>query len=153
MSIRRLVTSVCVLCLGFPAAAVASPGASPSKAQGPYGIAPNAGAPGLAKAIGPYGSTPVTAGADLAKARGPYGSTSVTAGPDLADAKGPYGSTPATRLPVTAGVTTGSDAAVRGDGVTGWRIVAILEAAMLAAIALGSLCVVSAGGRVPRTST
>ena len=153
MSIRRLVTSVCVLCLGFPAAAVASPGASSPEAQGPYGVPSTAGARALTKAIGPYGSTPATAGPDLAKARGPYGSTPVTAGPDLAVAKGPYGSTPAVRPPATAGVTTGSSAAVRGDGVTGWRIAAIFEAAMLAAIALGSLRVVAARGRVPRTST
>jgi hypothetical protein len=152
MVTRRIVTSVCALCLASPAAAVASQGPEPSKAQGPYGITSVAGPDIIAKAKGPYGIT-VSGPAITAKAKGPYGVT-VATGPALtAKAKGPYGITPATGPALTAGATTHPAAAARSDSTTAWRIAAISEAALLAAVALGSLALVAGRRRAPRMVT
>ena len=129
MLTRRIVTSVCALCLGIPAAAAASPPTDPV-AEGPYGITSATGPPTTAKAKGPYG-VPTTGPAITAKA------------------KGPYGVTPAAGLSTTAGRTAQPAAAPRGNS-TDWRIVAICEAALLALAALGLAHLVTARRHAPR---
>jgi hypothetical protein len=146
MLTRRIVTSVCALCLGIPAAAAASPPTDPV-ADGPYGITSATGPPTTAKAKGPYG-VPTTGPAITAKAKGPYGV--IPAGPPVtANAKGPYGVTPAGGLSTTAGRTAQPAAAPRGNS-TDWRIVAICEAALLALAALGLAHLVTARRHAPR---
>jgi hypothetical protein len=148
--ITRIVASVCALCFAVPAAAVASHGSEPPNAQGPYGLAPVSPPPLTAEAEGPYGLAPVTTPPLTAKARGPYGLAPVTTSPLTAKARGPYGPTPVTGRPITSARTAPAAATARGDGETAWRIVAICEAALLAAVAFGSLYVVR---RAPRVAT
>ena len=153
MVTRRIVTSVCALCLATPAAALASPGPDPPKAKGPYGITSATGPPLTAVARGPYGISPIAGPDIIAKARGPYGVTPVTGPPTTAKVKGPYGITPVTAPPATAGRTAHPAATARSSSRTGWRIVAISEAALLAAIALGSASLLAARRRAPRMVT
>jgi hypothetical protein len=152
MFTRRIVTSVCALCLASPAAAVAAPGTSPPSAKGRNGIAPVTGPP-LAKAKGPYGATPITAAPAAAQARGPYGVTPT--GPPLAKAKGPYGATPITgAVAATAAAGTSHPAAgARNASPTAWRVVAIGEAALLAALALAAMALVAGRRRTPHMVT
>jgi hypothetical protein len=153
MVTRRIVTSACALCLAVPAAAVASPGTVPQKARGPYGITPATGAPTSAKAKGPYGIPPRTGPSITAVAKGPYGVTPVTGPPMTAKATGPYGITPLTGPPATAGATAHSAATARDTSTTGWRIAAIGEAGLLAALALGSVALVATRRRAPHIAT
>ena len=135
MVTRRIVTSVCALCLAIPAAAVASPGTDQPKAQGPYGVTPVPGAPTAATAKGPYGVAPVPGSQITAEAKGPHGITPVNAGS------------------ITASGTAHRAAAARSDSTAGWRIVALCEAALLAAVALGAVQLVAARRRAPRMVT
>lgn len=137
MVTRRIATGVCALCFAIPSAAVASAGTNPPIAQGPYGISDVNGAPIAAEAKGPYGPTLVTGAPILAKAKGPYGIAPATGTPIFAKAKGPYGVTPVNGPPITAGATVHPAAVTRSDSTTAWRIAAICEAALLAAVALG----------------
>src|SRR3954465_15099731 len=74
MVIRRIVGSVCALCLAAPAGAVASPGTDPPLPRGPYGVTAVTGPPSNARvAKGPYGVTSVTGPLSAARAKGPYG--------------------------------------------------------------------------------
>jgi hypothetical protein len=149
MVIRRIVTGVCAVCLATPAVAVASPGTDPPKAQGPYGITVVTGPPPTATAKGPYGLA--AAGPPIAaEPKGPYGV--VPPGPQsTAIATGPYGVTTATRGPVAGRSTTHPGAVAVGDVSSDWRVAAIGEAALLAALALGLAGVAGARNRAPRT--
>jgi hypothetical protein len=144
---RRIITSVCALCLAFPAGAVASPGTDPPKPQGPYGVTAGTAAPNSAKVKGPYGITPSTRAPVGATVRGPYGVTPDIGAPINATVKGPYGVTPVAATTVTAHRATGSDT------TNEWRIVAISEAALLAALALGSAGLVAGRRRAPHMAT
>lgn len=150
MVTRRIATSVCALCLAVPSAAVASPGTDTPLAQGPYGIASVTGPPSTAEARGPYGITPVTGSPRSAEAKGPYGITSVTGSAIFAKAEGPYGITPVTGPRVSADATAHPTATARSDNTTAWRILAICEAALLAAVAIVSVHLVR---RAPRMVT
>ena len=147
--ITRIVATVCALCFAVPAAAVASHGSEPPNAQGPYGLAPVAPPPLTAEAEGPYGLAPVTGPPHSAKPKGPYGLAPVATPPLTAKAKGPYGLTlVANGRPITSARTAHAIATARRDGETAWRIAAICEAALLAAIAFGSLYVVRRGPHI-----
>jgi hypothetical protein len=147
---RRIATSVCTLCLVVPAAAGASSATNPTKAEGPYGIAP-AGAPSVVKAEGPYGIAPVGP-RTVVKAEGPYGI--VPAGPRSAvKANGPYGITAPTAPQDTTGASVHAVSASPGDGTNGWRTAAFSEAALLAGLALAFALLLPGRGRGPRTVT
>ena len=150
MFTRRIITSVCALCLATPAAAVAAPATDSPPVRGPYGVATATGAPAGAKPKGPYGVAPVTPRTTVV-VRGPYGVTPTT-GPALtAKAKGPYGVTPVTASRTTAGGTSHAAGIAHGVSPTAWRVVAISEAALLAALALAALASVAGRRRGPRT--
>jgi hypothetical protein len=149
MFTRRIVTSVCALCLATPAAAVASPATAPPQVRGPYGVAPVTGPPSTAKAKGPYGVAP-TGPRTTAVVRGPYGVTPTT-GPALtAKAKGPYGVTPVTAASAPARGTSHRRAVADSASPTAWRTAAIGEAALLAALAIAALALVAGRRRGPR---
>ena len=72
-------------------------------------------------------------------AEGPYGMTTATGPQQTVKAKGPYGITTATGPRQDTTRATAHPAGVsRRDGMNGWRTAAISEAALLAAMALGS---------------
>jgi hypothetical protein len=167
MITRRIVISACALSLAIPAAAGASPATDPPKAnnpdgitsttypklvkaKGPYGTI-SAINPRLVKARGPYGTTPATY-PKLVKARGPYGTTAATY-PNLVEAEGPYGTTVATSTQHTTAATAHQAGVSGGDTANGWRTAAVFEAALLAALALGSALLVLARRRPPRLGT
>jgi hypothetical protein len=166
MITRRIVISACTLSLAIPAAAGASPATDPPKARGPYGITSTT-YPKLVKAEGPYGMTPAThpklvkakvlvgmtsaTYPKLVKAKGPYGMTPATY-PNLVEAKGPYGTTVATSTQPTTEATAQPGGASAQDGTNDWRTAAISEAALLAALALGSALLL-ARRRAPRLGT
>ena len=150
MLTRRIVISACALSLAIPAAAGASPATDPPKAKGPYGITP-ATYPKLVKAKGLYGTTPATH-PKLVKAKGPYGITPATY-PKLVKAKGPYGMTVATSVQHTTGATAHPAGASGRDVANSWRTAAVSEAALLAALALGSALLLLARRRPPRLGT
>ena len=167
MITRRIVISACALSLAIPAAAGASPATDPPKAnspdgitsttypklvkaKGPYGMTP-ATHPKLVKAKGPYGTTVATY-PNLVKAKGPYG-TAVATYPNLVEAKGPSGMTVATSTQHTTGATAHPAGATGRDAATSWRTAAVSEAALLAALALGSALLLLARRRPPRLGT
>jgi len=153
MLTRRIAASACTLCLAIPASAGASPATSPPAARGPYGI-PLAGPPITVKAKGPYGIPP--AGPPITvKAKGPYGIP--PAGPPITvKAEGPYGIALG-RAPFRPRNTTAASVHAGGgsrrDGANGWRTAAISEAALLAAVILGSALLLAPRRRVPRVLT
>jgi hypothetical protein len=168
MITRRIVISACALSLAVSAPAGASPAKKPPKAKGPYGITsttypssprpkartarPLATYPKLAKAKGPYG-TPLATYPKLAKAKGPYGTTPATY-PNLVEPKGPYGMTTApSSQDTTTRATAHAAAASTYDGLNDWRTAAISEAALLAALALGSALLLAGRRRAPRLGT
>ena len=150
MLTRRIVISACALSLAIPAAAGASPPADPLKAQAPQGMTSTT-YPTLVKAKGPYGMTPATY-QKLLKAKGPYGMTPATY-PNLVEAKGPYGMTVATSVPHTAAPTAHPAGTSGRDAANSWRTAAVSEAALLAALALGSALPLLAHRRPPRLGT
>ena len=81
-----------------------------------------------------------------ATAKGPYGIAPVTSPQDAATAKGPYGIAPAT-APARATVAS------HGDNTSDWRTAALSEAALLAALALGSALLLQTRRSAPRTGT
>jgi hypothetical protein len=80
------------------------------------------------------------------KAKGPYGIAQTTGAQGATKAKGPYGMAPAT-VPARATVVS------YGDDTTGWRIAALSEGALLAALALGSALLLQARRSAPRMGT
>ena len=97
---------------------------------------------------GPYGTTTATY-PDLVKAKGPYGTTTATY-PNLVEAKGPYGTTVAASTQRTTGATATPPAPRPATASNDWRTAAISEAALLAALALGSAWLLSARRHAPR---
>jgi hypothetical protein len=166
MITRRIVISACALSLAVPAVAGARPATDPPRAKGPYGIT-SAAYPKLVKAKGPYGMTAATyprlveaqgpygttaaTYPKLVKAQGPYGTTAATY-PNLVEAKGPYGTTVAASAQhTTAATATAHPAGVSGrDPANRWRIAAVSEAALLAALAFGSALLLVARRHPPR---
>ena len=134
MITRRIIISACALSLAVPAAAGAAPAPNPPEAKGPYGVT-------------------ATTYPKLAKAKGPYGTTVATY-PKLLKAKGPYGTT---TTPNSQDTTTRATAHAAGastdDGMNDWRTAAISEAALLAALGLGSALLLAGRRRVPRLGT
>jgi hypothetical protein len=149
MIIRRIVISACALSLAVPAAAGARPATDPPKTDGPSSTMATT-YPKLTKATGPYGTTLATH-PKLTKATGPFGTT-VATHPKLTEATGPYGTTLATYPKLTKatgpfgmtvatntqGTTKATTQAAGGDAGNSWRTAAFSEAAVLAALALGS---------------
>ena len=154
MLTRRIATAVCALCFAAPAAAGASPAqGSPvggpgdavtgaTKAKGPYGIAPATDRQDATKIKGPYGIAPATDRQDTTKAKGPYGIAPATDRQDATMAKGPYGIAPAR-----------ATVASSGDDTNDWRTAALSEAALLAALALGSALLLHPRRTAPRVGT
>jgi hypothetical protein len=149
MLTRRIVTGVCALCLAIPAVADASPATVPPKVKGLYGLAVTGG-PSTGKAKGLYGLA-VTGGPSTGKAKGLYG-PAVTGGPSTVKAKGLYGRA-VTDSDDTSGVTSQAAGASGRDGMNDWRTAAVSEAALLAALALGSALLLRARRRAPRLGT
>jgi hypothetical protein len=163
MMTRRIVVSACALSLAVPVAAGASSANAPPetygststtypelvKAKGPYGTT-LATSPKLVKAKGPFGTTPATY-PKLLKAKGPFGTTPATY-PKLVAAKGPFGATVATSAPHSTGAGTHLADASGGDA-NSWRTAAVSEAALLAALALGSGLILLARRGPPRLGT
>jgi hypothetical protein len=167
MLTRRIVISACALCLAIPTAAGASPATDPPtakdpygitttdpqnivKAKGPYGVT-TAGPQNIVKAKGPYGVT--TAGPqNIVKAKGPYGITTAGA-QNFVKAKGPYGVTTTTGPQNTTAATAHAAGASSRDDMNDWRTAAISEAALLAALALGSALLLTARRRAPGLGT
>jgi hypothetical protein len=90
--------------------------------------------PKLVEAKGPYGMTLATDPPNLVKAIGPFGMTS----------KGPHATTQTT--PHAASAST-------HEGTSDWRTAAISEAALLAALAVGSALLTIPRRRAPRLGT
>ena len=88
---------------------------------------------------------------DIIKAKGPAGATVATP-QDTVKAKGPAGTTVATHPPPHVTRATYAAGASNRDGANGWRTAAIAEAALLAALALGSALLLHAA-RAPRMVT
>ena len=154
MLTRRIVASACALCLAIPAAASASPATDPPnlvKAEGPFGMTLATDPPNLVNAKGPYGMT-TTDLPKVVKAKGPYGTTLATDPPNLVKAIGPFGMT--TTVPqATTPTTPHAASASNHDATDNWRTAAISEAALLAALALGSALVLTPRRRAPRLGT
>jgi hypothetical protein len=151
MLTRPIVISACALCLAIPASAGASTATHPPKAKGPYGPTTTTDPQNIVKAKGPYGPT-TTDPQNIVKAKGPYGPTTTTDPQNIVKAKGPYGII--IRDPHnTNRATTHAASASSHDGTNGWRNAAISEAALLAALALGSVLFISARRRAPRLET
>jgi hypothetical protein len=152
MLTRRIATSACALCLIVPALAGAQPihdplAATPTSPQG------------TARAIGPSGATTLTSPQGTARAIGPSGATTPTSPQSTAMVMGPSGATTPTSPHSTAMVMGPSGtvkasprAAIVSDGesTNGWRIAAVSEAALLAALALGSALIVRDRRAAPR---
>ena len=134
MITRRIIISACALSLAVPAAAGAAPATNPPKAKGPYGVTATT-YPKLAKAKGPYGTTVATY-PKLLKAKGPYGTTTTPSSQDT-----------------TIRATAHAAGASTDDGMNDWRTAAISEAALLAALGLGSALLLAGRRRVPRLGT
>ena len=147
MLTRRIVMSACALCLAIPSAASASAATDPPKPVGPDGITTTIDPSIIVKAKGPYGTTLATS-PKLTKAKGPYGMTLATS-PKLIKAKGPYGMTVAPNSVKTTTATAHPASASSSDGMNDWRAAAVSEAALLAALALGSAWFLSARRRAP----
>ena len=167
MVTRRIVISACALSLAVPTTASAQqathspkPNGADSvttitypnlvKAKGPYGTT-LATYPKLTQAKGPYGTTLATH-PKLTKATGPYGTTLATH-PRLTKAIGPYGMTVATSTQHTTGATAHPAGASGPNAANSWRTAAVSEAALLAALALGSALLLLARRRPPRLGT
>jgi len=150
MLTRRIVISACALCLAIPTAAGASPATDPPTAKDPYGIT-TTDPQNIVKAKGPYGVT--TAGPqNIVKAKGPYGITTAGA-QNFVKAKGPYGVTTTTGPQNTTAATAHAAGASSRDDMNDWRTAAISEAALLAALALGSALLLTARRRAPGLGT
>ena len=134
MITRRIIISACALSLAVPAAAGAAPATNPPEAKGPYGVTATT-YPKLAKAKGPYGTTVATY-PKLLKAKGPYGTTTTPSSQDT-----------------TTRATAHAAGASTDDGMNDWRTAAISEAALLAALGLGSALLLAGRRRVPRLGT
>ena len=96
-------------------------------------------------------ASPATDPPNLVKAEGPFGMTLATDPPNLVKAKGPYGMT--TTVPQATTSTTPHASASNHDATGNWRTAAISEAALLAALALGSALVLTPRRRAPRLGT
>jgi hypothetical protein len=151
MLTRRIATSVCTLCLAIPASAVASPATNPSGVKGPFGNPPT-GPPSTVKANGPFGKA-ATGPPSTVKAKGPFG-TPPTGPRRPVKPRGPYGISSGTGPQNATAASVHGGGASRHDGANGWRTAAISEAALLAAVLLGSaLLLAPARRRVPRVVT
>jgi hypothetical protein len=147
MLTRRIAVSACALCIAIPSAANASAPTDPPKPVGPYGISATIDPSTIVKAKGPYGSTLKNDPPNLVKANGPYGTTTTIDPSTIVEAKGPYGST----LKDDPQRATAHPASVSSsDGTNDWRTAAVSEAALLAALALGSAWLLSARRHAPR---
>ena len=97
-------------------------------------------------------ASPATDPPNLVNAKGPYGMTLATDPPNLVKAIGPYGMT--TTVPqATTPTTPHAASASNHDATDNWRTAAISEAALLAALALGSALVLTPRRRAPRLGT
>jgi hypothetical protein len=171
MITRRIVISACALCLAVPAAAGASPATDPPKAQappgittptdpqhvvkakGPYGATTAPDPQNIVKANGPYGATINTNPPSVVKAKGPYGATTAPDPQNIVEAKGPYGATVNTNPQTVTGSTTHAANAPSHDNSNDWRTAAIAQAALIAALALVSVLLLSARHRATGLAT
>jgi hypothetical protein len=134
MPTRRIAASACALCLIVPALAGAQPihdppAATPTSPQS------------TARVMGPSGTTNPTSPRSTAGLMGPSGTTNPTSPRSTAGLMGPSGTTKA-----AAHAAVASD----GDATDGWRIAAVSEAALFAALALGSALILRARRAAPR---
>jgi hypothetical protein len=140
MLTRRIATSACALCLIVPALAGAQPSHDPpaatpaspqstARVMGPFGATTPASPQSTARVVGPSGATTPASPQSTARVMGPSGATTPASPHTTARVMGPSGTTKAS--PRAAIVTD-------GDGTNGWRIAAVSEAALFAALALGS---------------
>jgi len=128
---RRIVASVCALALAVPAVASASPAFDGPVAHGGTTVAQSS--------VG-YGDTKY----DLQNTQdlAPKGDTKYDVAPSYADQVGSmtkaqlaaaYGTTVPKATPVASPSAVSTD-----DGTDGWRIAAVIEAGLIAAIAIGA---------------
>ncbi|HEX6620241.1 MAG TPA: hypothetical protein VF024_11310 [Solirubrobacteraceae bacterium] len=128
MLTRRIVASVCALCLAIPAAASAKDVRYVGHAHHAVLVATGdtkSDLPG-AVAVVPPGDT-----------KGDLTST-VPASP-AGDTKDDLPSTPATHNTAVAPRTTSQPAASTDDATNGWRLAAVIEGGLLAAVAIGAV--------------
>jgi hypothetical protein len=150
MLTRRIVMSACALGIAIPSAASASATTDPPKPAGPYGITTAIDPSTIVKAKGPYGVTLENDPPNLVKAKGPYGITAAIDPKAIVKAEGPYGTTLRTDPQNTTRAMAPFASASGSDGTNDWRTAAVSEAALLAALALGSAWFLSARRRAPR---
>jgi hypothetical protein len=93
--------------------------------------------------MGPYRAPKVAGVQGAVTPMGPYRAAKVAGVQGAVTPMGPYVATKATG-PAQAAVT--SD----GNGTDGWRIAAVIEAALFAALALGSVLILRARSVAPR---
>jgi hypothetical protein len=152
MPTRRIAASACALCLIVPALAGAQPihdppAATPTSPQstarvmGPSGTTNPTSPRSTAGLMGPSGTTNPTSPRSTAELMGPSGTTNPTSPRSTAGLMGPSGTTKA-----AAHAAVASD----GDATDGWRIAAVSEAALFAALALGSALILRARRAAPR---
>jgi hypothetical protein len=134
MFTRRIATSACALCLIVPALAGAQPSHDPPAAT-------PASPQSTARVMGPSGAMTPASPQSTATVMGPSGAITATSPQSTATVMGPSGATKAS--PRAAIVSD-------GDGTNGWRIAAVSEAALLAALALGSALILSDRRAAPR---
>ena len=91
-----------------------------------------------------------SAATDPPKPAGPYGVTTAIDPSTIVKAKGPYGVTLKTDPQNTTRATAHPASASSSNGINDWRTAAISEAALMAALALGSAWFLSARRHAPR---
>jgi hypothetical protein len=119
------------------------------RAKGPYGI-PATGRKSTVKAKGPYGTA--TGPRSAVQAKGPFG-IPATGPKSTVKAKGPYGVPASPGSPSTVPASVLARRTPLRDEASGWRTAAISEAALLAALFLGSALVLPARRRAAHTAT
>ena len=150
MLTRRIVISACALCIAIPSAAGASVATDPPKPAGLYSVTTAIHPSAIVKAKGPYGTTATIDPKTIIEAKGPFCTTATIDPKTIVKAKGPYGATLKTAPQNTTRATAHPASASSSDGINDWRTAAISEAALLAALALGSAWFLSARRHAPR---
>jgi hypothetical protein len=161
MLTRRIAVSACALCLAVPAAAGAQSNHGAVTPMGPYRAAQVASVQGAVTPMGPYRAAKVASVHGAVTPMGPYRAAKVAGVEGAVTPMGPYRAAKVASVqgavtpmgPYVATKATGpAQAAVTsdGNGTDGWRIAAVIEAALFAALALGSVLILRARRVAPR---
>ena len=143
MLTRRIVASVCALCLAIPAAASAKDVRYVGHAHHAVLVATGdtkSDLPGAVAVVPPGDTTgdltrtvPAVPGGDT---KGDL--TRTVPAPPAGDTKDDLPSTPATHNTAVAPRATSQPAASTDDATNGWRLAAVIEGGLLAAVAIGA---------------